>query len=96
MVFHNILNAKFPWAKLILGLDGKVHQVRCKICSKIEGIEKKLSLKLDSLWKHDNRKQALIAILNVYKVGEFYMNKSFGLSKNEHLYANVRKDIIVH
>jgi hypothetical protein len=59
MVFHNILNAKLPWAKLILGLNGKVHQVRCKICSKIEGIEKKLSLKLDSLWKHDCNSKCL-------------------------------------
>jgi hypothetical protein len=55
-----------------------------------------LTLKLDSLWKHDNKKKALIAILNVYKVGEFYMNKNFDPTKNEHLYANVKKDIIVN
>jgi hypothetical protein len=78
-----------------LGLDGKVHKVRCKICPKIERIENNLSLKLDSLWKHDNRKKGLIAILNVYKVGEFYMNNFFGHAKNEHLYANVRNNIIV-
>ncbi len=55
-----------------------------------------MSLKLYSLWKHDNKKKALIAIPNVYKVGGIYMNKSFGHAKNEHLYANVRKDIIVN
>jgi hypothetical protein len=58
--------------------------------------KKKLSLKLDNLWKHDNRKKTLITILNVYKVGEFYMNKSFGHAKNEHFYANVKKDIIIN
>jgi len=28
--------AKFPWAKLVLRQDGKLHHVRCKIYTKVE------------------------------------------------------------
>jgi hypothetical protein len=49
---------------------GKVHQVKCKVCSKIEDKEKLLALKLDSLWKHNGRRRALMAIPGVCKIGE--------------------------
>jgi len=41
---------------------GKVHKVRCKVCSKIGDEEKLLALKLNSLWKHSERRKALVAI----------------------------------
>ncbi len=63
---------------------GKVHQVRCKVCSKMKGKEKLLAPKLDSHWKHNGRWKALAAILGVCKVGEYYMNKEFVHAKNEH------------
>jgi len=34
--FYNIWNAKFQWAKLVLGVDGKANQLTCKVCSKIK------------------------------------------------------------
>jgi NAD-dependent SIR2 family protein deacetylase len=39
-------------AKLVVDAHGKVHQVKCTICTKIEGKEKLLAPKLNSLWKH--------------------------------------------
>jgi hypothetical protein len=63
--------------QLIMGEDGKVHQIKCKVCSKIKVKDKLLALKLNKLWKHKHsgRKKALVAILGICKVGEFYMKK---------------------
>jgi hypothetical protein len=54
----------------VVDVDGKVHQVRCKVCNKIEGKEKLLPRKLKYFWKQDNRKKTLIDIRKVYKVGD--------------------------
>jgi hypothetical protein len=43
---------RLPWAESVLGRDGRVTQVRCKVCSEVEGREKLLAPKIDSLWKH--------------------------------------------
>jgi hypothetical protein len=63
--------------KLITGEDGKVHQVKCKVCSKIKVKGKLLVFKLNNLskHKHSGRKKALVAILGIYKVREFCMKK---------------------
>jgi ribosomal protein S26 len=84
--------------KLVTGEDGKVHQVKCKVCSKIEVKDKLLTFNLNSLWKHKHsgRKKTLVAILGIYKVGKFYMKKYSIHAKNEHLYANVKKDTIAN
>jgi hypothetical protein len=57
-------------AKLMLGLNGKVHHVKCKICFKIEGKEKNLAPKLDNLWIHGGMSKILVIIPDVWKVGE--------------------------
>jgi hypothetical protein len=56
--------------KSMLGLNGKVHPIKCKICFKIEGKEKLLTLKLDNLWKHGGMSKILVIIPSVCKVGE--------------------------
>jgi hypothetical protein len=50
------------------------------------GKEKLLDLKLDNLWKHGGNRKALVAILGVFSVGEYYMNKELVHVKNETLY----------
>jgi hypothetical protein len=40
------------WVKSMVGLSGKMHQLKCKVCAKIDEEEKSLAPKLDSLWKH--------------------------------------------
>jgi hypothetical protein len=74
-MFHDVWNAKFPWAKSVVDVDGKV---KCKVCSKIEGKENLLAPKLDSLWKHCGRRKTLTDVQGVCKAGEYYMNKNFG------------------
>jgi hypothetical protein len=80
----------------VVDAHGKVHQVRCKVCTKIKGKEKLLAPKLDNLWKHNGRRKALGTISKVFKVGEYYMNKDFVHAKSEHLYCSIRKDTIAN
>ncbi len=49
----------------MVDLDGKLHQMICKVYIKIEGKEKLLAPKLDSLWKHDGTKNTLVVILSL-------------------------------
>jgi hypothetical protein len=41
-----------------MGVDGCVHRVKCKICSKVEHKDKLLAPKWDSLQKHADYKKA--------------------------------------
>jgi hypothetical protein len=68
-----------------------VHLVRYKVCSKIDGKDKMLAPKIDSLWKHARRRKALVANPAVCATSEYYMNKFFVHAKNERLYATIRK-----
>ncbi len=43
-MFQDVWNAKLPWAELMVDAHGKVHQVRCKVYTKIKGKEKLLAL----------------------------------------------------
>jgi hypothetical protein len=56
-----------------------VAQVKCRICSDVEGHEKLLLPKIDGLWKHAGRRRALANFGNVRK-GDFYF-----LSTNQHV-----------
>jgi hypothetical protein len=58
--FQDSWAVKLQWAKAVMGADGRIIQVRCKICSDIEGREKLLVPKIDSLYKHAGRKKALV------------------------------------
>jgi hypothetical protein len=48
-----------------MGVDGKVTSVKCNVYSVIEGKNKLLVPKLDSLWKHIGPKKATIASMGV-------------------------------
>jgi hypothetical protein len=50
---------------------------------------------MNNLWKHGGKRQALILLFKVYKVGEYYMNKDFFHAENEHLFVTPKKDTIV-
>jgi hypothetical protein len=60
---------KFLWAKSMLGSNGKVVQVWCKICTWIESKNKLLVPNLDSLRKHVGHSKALVAMVGV-KMGD--------------------------
>ncbi len=75
MHFQDTWVMKFPWAKSILGSNGKVVQIQCKVCSLINGKNNLMVAKLDSLWKHASGYEALVVMSGV-KVGEHYFLKS--------------------
>jgi hypothetical protein len=65
------------WAKSIVDDRGKVHQVQCAICLKIEGKERLLVPKLNKLFKHASRFKAKVPNRGVevgVEVGFFYFN----------------------
>jgi hypothetical protein len=63
--------AHLPLAKSILDDIGNEHQVQCAICSIVEGKEKLLVFKLDSLFMHASRQKAKVPSRGV-EVGSFY------------------------
>jgi hypothetical protein len=48
----------------MVDLNKKAHQVKCKTCTKIEGKEKMLNLKLDDFRQHANGRKTLVAVLS--------------------------------
>ncbi len=45
--FKDVCIIKFPWAKFMVHEQGKMHLVKCKVYTKIEGKKKMLAFKLD-------------------------------------------------
>jgi hypothetical protein len=77
---------KVPWAKFVVGSNGKATQIWCKVCTQIEGKQKLLVPKLHCLWKHvgclgshasDKRWGSLFFKTNVHVANEkFYFTTS--------------------
>jgi hypothetical protein len=63
-----------PWVESIIDRDGLVNSVRCIVCSKVEGRDKLLILKLDYLLKYLGRRKTTFA-MPMMKIGKFYENK---------------------
>jgi hypothetical protein len=78
-----------------LGGDGKVYQVRCLVCTKVDGRGKLLASKLDTLWKHGGRRKAHVDIPGVAKKGEFYMALDCTHLKNEVLFLARGQDTVL-
>jgi hypothetical protein len=72
-MFQDIWVIKLHWAKAMMGLNGKLSMVKCKVCSYIEKKDKLLILKFDGLQKHVGQQKAIIANLDV-EVREYVMN----------------------
>ena len=70
---------RLPWAESVLGRDGRVTQVRSKVCSEVEGRKKLLAPKINFLWKHAGRRRAFTSITSV-KNGDHYF-----LTTNQHV-----------
>jgi hypothetical protein len=77
--FQDSWATKLPWVEAVMGADGRISQVRCKVCSFIEHWEKLLVPKIDSLWKHAGRHKTLCDSMKVKK-GEYYY-----LGHNQHM-----------
>jgi hypothetical protein len=48
-LFQDFWNVKLPWLEFVMDEHRKVHQIICKVHTKIEGKEKLMAFKLDSL-----------------------------------------------
>jgi len=71
---------------LFVDYKGEVHEVRCMICTFVEGKNKLLSFKLDSLFRHVDHWKCTIFMLGV-DASSYYMNKNYVHSKNENQYT---------
>ena len=71
--------ARLPWVESVFGEDGKIRQVHCKICFDVEGRDKLLVPKLDSLYKHCSRRKAKTSF------GKVVAGKHYFLSNNVHV-----------
>lgn len=74
--FQNVWTSKLPLAQVVIGLNGKIHQVRFMVCTRIERKEKLLAPKMDCLWNHAGCRKTRADIVGVvYKMGEYYVSK---------------------
>jgi hypothetical protein len=76
----------FPWAETIVGEDGLVTHVQCKICSNIERKPKLLAPKFDTLQKHVERRKATILNSSIV-VEDYFYCKDVAHAKNEKTYS---------
>jgi hypothetical protein len=56
-----------------MGEDGRMHHIRCMICTNVEQKEKLLVPKLYGFYKHSGRRKCKHAKLGL-KVGEYYIS----------------------
>ncbi len=72
-MFQDIWVVKLPWAIAMMGPNGKLSMVKCKVCSSVENIDKLRILKFDDLHKHVGERKVTFAKPSV-KVGEYFMS----------------------
>jgi len=80
--------------KLVIGEDGQMHHVRCKICTKVGCKDKPLVPKLDGLHKHVGRRKCKLPKPK-YKVGEFYISVDNQHAKKERIYGTTWPTIVI-
>jgi hypothetical protein len=73
---------KLPWVEEVIGCDGKLIVVHCKVYGEIEGHENIEVPKFDSLQKYASRHKCKVAWLGCVMLIESQY------AKNEHLWAN--------
>ena len=85
--FQDTWAAKCPWTEMHRSFDGSIERVKCLLCSTIEGRDKILRAKWDTLTKHSGRRQATRDIPGIAKKGEYYYSKDCAHAKNAVLFA---------
>ncbi len=77
-----------------MGTKRKVTQVKCKVGNVINGKDKLLVAKLDSLWKYFGHRKAIVASTNV-AMGDIYFLKTNQHMMNEKLYVRRSRDYVL-
>jgi hypothetical protein len=86
--------AKLPWAKSIVGAKGKATQIKCKVCNIIDGRNRLLLAKSNSLWKPIGCRKATIISIGVV-MGDIYFLKTNQHMINEKLYVQKGKNYVL-
>jgi hypothetical protein len=83
--------ANFPWTKLIVGPNGKIRMVQCKVYSIVEHEEKLLVFKLDGLKEHNDKQMCKVDWPNK-ELGKSYINFDKQHVENEKICTITRCD----
>jgi len=79
----------------VCGGDGKMKTVRCKVCSKIEGIDKLLVPKLDSFIKNSSLEKCGVVRPGMV-IDAYYVNLNNAHVKNKKIYAFIWCGMIIN
>jgi hypothetical protein len=77
-----------------VGAKGKVTQIKCKVCNIIDGRNRLLVAKLNSLWKPIGCRKATIIFTSVV-MGDIYFLKTNQHMINEKLYVQRGKNYVL-
>jgi phage-related protein len=83
------------WVEFVVGDDGLIHVVRCKVCSKVQHKDRLFVLKFDNLSKHASKKKEKVIKFSV-QPGKFYFKKNSQHVKNEFIIACMPKENVFH
>jgi hypothetical protein len=79
---------RLPWSESVLSSDGRLHMVKCRSCSFVEGKEKLLAPKLDTLLKHEGQRKATTNNPGKHiKKGDVFVVKTYRHQVNLGLYS---------
>ncbi len=73
---------KLPWVEVVIGLEGKMTYVKCRICNEVEKRKKLLVPKFDGLQKHIGCQKGTFACLMAI-FGQYYISNINQHVKNE-------------
>lgn len=93
--FQDSWAAKLSWDKAVMGVDGKISQVRYKMCIFVERQDKLLVVKIDFLWKHVGRCKALCDTPKVKKGEYYYFGQNQHIRNEQIYYARTSETSIV-
>jgi hypothetical protein len=92
--FQDTWMTKLPWIEFVFDEKGEVQQVRCRVYTYVEGKQKLLATKLDSLLKHQSCQKAKVLMQDHYtstkKIYMLIMNV-FTLPMTTHLFWTTSK-----
>jgi hypothetical protein len=95
--FQESWAARLPWTEFVKGANGLCDLVKCRICSEMEGHDKILAPKWDTLKKHDGNHKAefFLPMLNVKK-GQWYVAKNCRHLLNEQRYHGRKQQVPIN
>jgi hypothetical protein len=78
----------------MMDVDGRISQVRCKVCTFVERRDKLLVAKIDSLWKHAGRRKALCDSAKLKKGEYYYLEQNQHIKNKQIYYARTGESIL--